>query len=208
MIMDKEIILTQGSPEQAELAAPLIYETEPHLFEYLFGKDYEGVLKYLGAEWRQDESEFSYSHCTAAVKGEDLLGIEIGFGKDKRIEAQANTGKAGLAHLKPEVIDHLRIAARYLPYLLPPIPRKAYYVNNLASSPRARGTGVGAMLLLNAFDRAREQGFREVHLDVYKENPAVGFYHHMGMEIISEVRVLPAEEHGVGNHFRMVKKLS
>jgi hypothetical protein len=54
----------------------------------------------------------------------------------------------------------------------------------------------------------RSQGKRVCELDVAIDSRAVAFYKRLGMEIISEVRVLPLERHGVAPHYRMVKKLT
>jgi len=55
-------------------------------------------------------------------------------------------------------------------------------------------------LLGAAFDRARRNGHRVCHLDVASDNPAVGFYELMGMEILSESRVLPLQKHGIASN--------
>ena len=50
-------------------------------------------------------------------------------------------------------------------------------------------------------------GYRVCQLDVVSDSPAVRFYGRMGMEILSESRVLPLEKHGIASHYRMVKNL-
>jgi ribosomal protein S18 acetylase RimI-like enzyme len=103
---------------------------------------------------------------------------------------------------------HLRKAMSYVPFLVPPFPADAYYILHLASAPFVRGRGVGARLLKAAFERARRDGLRICQLDVASDNPAVRFYERMGMEILSESRVVPLQEHGIASHYRMVKNLS
>jgi hypothetical protein len=39
------------------------------------------------------------------------------------------------------------------------------------------------------------------------DNPAVRFYGRMGMEILSESRVLLLQQYGIASHYRMVKNL-
>jgi len=102
---------------------------------------------------------------------------------------------------------HLREAVTYVRFLVPTVPNHAYYVMHLAAGRDARGCGVGAQLLGAAFDRARRNGYRACQLDVASDNPAVGFYERMGMEILSESRVLALQKHGVASHYRMIKEL-
>jgi ribosomal protein S18 acetylase RimI-like enzyme len=203
----EEIELGPATREQADTAAALMFDTDPHLFGYFFGGDQELALRYFGAQWRQERSLFSYSHCTVAVAHGALLGIELGYDAKTQADVTRDTGRYAAQILTPEQMSHLREAMSYVPFLIPPVPNHTYYVMHLASARDARGRGVGAELLAAAFDRARRNGYRTCHLDVASDNPAVRFYQRMGMEMLSESRVLPLQKHGIANHYRMVKKL-
>ena len=101
---------------------------------------------------------------------------------------------------------HLRKAVSYVHYLVPLVPDDAYYVLHLAAARDVRGRGVGARLLAAAFDRARRNGSC-LPARRRERQSAVRFYGRMGMEILSESRVLPLEKHGIASHYRMVKNL-
>ena len=78
----------------------------------------------------------------------------------------------------------------------------------LAVPETHRGRGAGAGLLRNAVDTARTAGYRELHLDVLSDNPAVKFYQSMGLVCMSEtVAPEPCREHGVPMEMRMVLPL-
>jgi len=62
----EEIVLEPATREQADTASPLIYDTDPHLFHYLFGGQ-EFATRYFAAQWRKERSLFSYRYCTVAV---------------------------------------------------------------------------------------------------------------------------------------------
>ena len=203
----EEIVLEPATREQADAAAPLMYDTDPHLFGHFFGGDQELALRYFAAQWRQERSLFSHRHCTVAVTRGTLLGIELGYDAKTQADVARDTGRYAAQILTPEQMAHLREAVSYVRYLVPPVPDDAYYVLHLASARDARGRGVGARLLAAAFDRARHNGYRVCQLDVASDNPAVRFYGRMGMETLSESRVLPLQEHGIASHYRMVKNL-
>jgi ribosomal protein S18 acetylase RimI-like enzyme len=203
----EEIVLEAATREQAEVAAPLMYDTDPHLFGYFFGDDQELALRYFAAQWRQERSLFSYRCCTVAVAGGALLGIELGYDAKTQADVFRDTGRHAVQILTPQQMAQLRNAMSYVQYLVPPLPRDAYYVLHLAAAPVARGCGVGARLLAAAFDKARSNGFRVCHLDVASDNPAVRFYERMGMEILSESRVVPLQQHSIASHYRMMKTL-
>ena len=141
------------------------------------------------------------------MKG-DLVGIELGYGSGTQEEARQGTGRHVAEILTPDEVQSFLEAVRYTSYLLPPTPQDAYYILHLAAVPEARGKGVGARLLENAFACARRKGFRVCQLDVASDNPAVSFYQRMGMYILSESRVVPLQErYGIGSHYRMVREL-
>jgi hypothetical protein len=70
----EEIVLQPATCEKADAVAPLIYDTDPHLFEYFFGGDQELAVSYLAAQWRQERSLFSYRYGTVATAHGSLLG--------------------------------------------------------------------------------------------------------------------------------------
>ena len=203
----EEIALEPATPERAEVVAPLLYDTDPHLFGHFFSGDQELALRYFAAQWRHERSLFSYRYCTVAAARGALLGIELGYDARTQADLARDTGRYAARILTPEQMAHLREAVSHVRFLIPPVPSHAYYVMHLASARNARGHGVGGRLLAAAFDRARRDGYRVCQLDVASDNPAVGFYARMGMEILSESRVLPLQKHGVASHYRMVKEL-
>jgi ribosomal protein S18 acetylase RimI-like enzyme len=191
----------------ADAAARLIYDTDPRLFDCFFENDYSRFLLFCTNQWREQQSLYSFSNATAAVVGEKLAGLELGYDRKGRDRAIPNMAKRTKDLLTPEAFSHYAKIGGYVRYLTPPIPNNAYYVMFLATAPEERGKGIGGKLLENAFDRARGQGYDACHLDVASDNRAVRFYQSLGMEILSESRVIPLEKMGVKSHFRMIKKL-
>lgn len=205
---ERDVQLGPATPEQAEAAAPLMYDTDPALLGYMYSDGYEAALQFFAIEWRQERSLMSFSHCTAAVSGDSLLGIELGYDRKTQEELMSKTGVNGAASLTGEGLGRLLEVVGYLPYLMPPIGEESYYVWFLSIHPSARGQGLGSRLLNNAFEEARMQDKRLCELDVASDSRAVAFYERMGMKVLSEARVLPMERHGVAPHYRMVKDLT
>jgi ribosomal protein S18 acetylase RimI-like enzyme len=203
----EDVVLEPGTREQAEAAAPLMFETDFHLFGHFFGGDRDLAVRYFATQWREERSLFSHRHCTVAVARGALVGIELGYDAKTQADVARDTGRHAARMLTAEQLAHLREAVSYVHYLVPPVPDDAYYVLHLASAPEVRGRGVGARLLAAAFDRARGNGYRVCQLDVASDNTAVHFYRRMGMDTLSESRVLPLEPYGIASHYRMVKHL-
>lgn len=192
----------------APLIPQLIRATGPVSYNYQFGTD--GLLERLvAASWPRPDTLFCAACTTAMVDDGELLGIELGFAGPNFY-----TFKTNLAALAPELIERgeasydelagLMVRAGKASYLNAHIPEDVYYLHALAAFPQHRGTGIGKVLLEEAMERARAQGFRELQLDVLADNPAVGFYQAMGLSILAEIRSPElSSDHGFPSEYRM-----
>ena len=207
-VKSEDILLQPATPAQAVAAAPLLFDTDPHLFAAFFGNDRDLALRFFTAQWQQVQTLFSHRYCTAALVRSDLVGIELGYDRMTQEAAGRGTAQHVAEVLTPDELSHFMKVVRYTPYLMPPTPEDTYYILHLAAAPAVRGMGVGALLLENACERAKGNGYSFCQLDVASDNPAVRFYLRMGMQILSESRVVPLQEqYGVQSHYRMVKAL-
>ncbi len=202
----KNIEIKKAKSKHASLAAELIFETDSHVFGYWFGGNKERALNYFALQWRGTEGPFSHIFGQGAFDGEDLVGIEAGYDRER----QHREGRTFFRHaeelLTPSEYDEFKKAIGYMSFLNPPIPRDAYYLQTLAVSKKRQREGIGELLITSAFERAAAQGYRSCHLDVYADNPAVDFYLRMGMEIFCEMWVPCLEKHHhIARHYRMVK---
>lgn len=184
------------APRDVERFGPqipaLIRATGPVSYDYQFGVD--GLLERLvKASWPVPETLFCAASVTAALDGDELLGIELGFAGPDFARFRSN-----LAALTPDLIARgaatqdeiigLAERARKASYLNAVVPDDVYYLHALSVPPEHRGKGVGQALLDAAVQRARAAGYRELQLDVLSTNQAVGFYRAMGLEMLSEVQ--------------------
>ncbi len=202
-----EVQLGPAIPRQAIAAAVLIFDTDPALWNCLFSNDVHSALRFFGEEWQAEESVFSYSLCTGATLDGELMGIELGFDRPMQKRYRSGTGQRGDACLSPETLKGFSENAGYISYLIPPIPKEVYYIQFLSIAPQVRDRDLGGRLLGNAFKRAKREGYKACQLDVSSDSQAVEFYLRMGMEVLSESRVVPLEERGVHSHYRMVRAL-
>jgi ribosomal protein S18 acetylase RimI-like enzyme len=203
------VVLAPADGGHAELAARLIHATDPHLFDFWFDRDRALAWRYFADQWPRAGGVFSFVHATAARAGDALLGIEHGLDARAQRAQWAHTLPATKAFLSEHAFAHLLDAFRWMPFVIPPIPDDAYYVQHLAVAPELRGRGVGARLLEHAFARAACGGYRSVQLDVVADGPAARFYRRLGMEVVSETRVPRLEaDYAVPAHWRMRKLLA
>ncbi|HZZ34204.1 MAG TPA: GNAT family N-acetyltransferase, partial [Caulobacteraceae bacterium] len=103
-----------------------------------------------------------------------------------------------------EELQGLATRADKASYLNAHVPDGVYYLHALSTPPEHRGKGAGKALLAAAIDRARAAGHAELQLDVLADNPAVGFYRAMGLNILAETRSPElSSDHGFPSELRM-----
>jgi len=183
----------------------LAISTAPEIWFWMFDGDLEAREQCLTAWWESDDSMFSHRLGRVIEDAGSPVGLELGYTNAEKHDRVAATVSIASSILKPSIRDHLLSCFGWFDYLCPPIPDDAYYVQWLATSPDVQGRGLGRQLLTEVFERSRSRGLKQVHLDVNSTNPAVGFYKHVGMEIVSESRVPFLERHNIPSHYRMAK---
>jgi ribosomal protein S18 acetylase RimI-like enzyme len=208
-INTKDIVIEPAGPQDAQVSGQLIYATDPHLFDCYFNHDLDLRQTCMTQWWHAKKGWFSHFGCRAAKFGDAVVGIEISFTRDEILENVRPTFIHAKKTMSPDAFKHFsEIFGDYVQYLFPAMPKDAYYVQSLAAADKARGRGIGRLLLNRIFDRAKRRGLRLCQLDVASDNPAVNFYRQMGMTIVSESRVPYLEEtFGVSGHYRMRKEL-
>jgi ribosomal protein S18 acetylase RimI-like enzyme len=198
------MLIVPGRPEDAPAAARLIVQTAPGLFRLLAGSEEATLLKLFEQEWEKAHGIFSYTMSRVVRDGDELLAVLVSYTERQRATMDF-TFAAPEERVPPEFLRQLNERNRSLSYLFPALPEGAYYVQNIAVAPSARGQGLGQDLLEWAFAEALRQGCDSCHLDVEQDEAAVRFYEHLGMRILVETTVRGPE---VPRYYRMVKDLT
>ena len=185
----------------------LIYATGPTGYNYMFpNRDVFDAL--VLASWGTPNTPFSSDSTRLAIADGELLGLEQGFVGPELWTRQAaltptwqSLVEAG--HLTGDELNEMVERAGYARWLNPILWSKAYYLHALSVKPEHRGKQIGAMLLRDSVERARDLGLREYQTDCYSIQPAIHFYRAMGMELLVESRAPIPEKHGVPTEYRM-----
>jgi ribosomal protein S18 acetylase RimI-like enzyme len=202
-----DLTLEPATPEGAEAAAELIYQTGPEVFDYLYG-DSGTAITYVAAHWVLPQGLFSHALTTVAMEGVNVVGVEQGFAAALKQHHTEATAERFRADLDPAEFTAAETRAKILERMFSDIPPDTYYVEHLAVDTAQRGRGCGRLLLQACFDRTRAAGLAAVHLDVLENNPARDFYLAQGMTDEEQRRVPElTRQHGMPALIRMVKQL-
>ena len=153
---------------------------------------------------------FSSDSAILSIEEGKLLGVAIAFNGGKYRERIRAVGPLWEEMLKADEVTTEEIAgvterAKLASWLNPVIYSNTFYVHALAVKQEARGKGVGYSMMEYLFERAKELGYQEFQLDVLSDNPAVGFYRSLGLEVLAETKAPKPAEFGVPIEFRMGK---
>jgi ribosomal protein S18 acetylase RimI-like enzyme len=198
------MLIVSGRPEDAPAAARLIVQTAPGLFRLLAAGEEAMLLDLFEHEWEKDGGIFSSTMGRVVRDGDELLAVLVSYTERQHATIDF-TFAAPPERVPPEFLRRLNERNRSLSYLFPVLPEGAYYVQNLAVAPAARGQGLGRALLEWAFAEALRQRCASCHLDVEQEEAAVRFYQHLGMQVLVKTAARSPEE---PRYYRMVKDLS
>jgi len=208
-----DITLRPGSPDAGARIAELVWSTGAVSYDYIFGGRAR-FDRFVARSWETADTYFGHSEATVAVRGGEVVGVEIGFDGARNYRTRANVGPVAAGLMTEGALDAADLSgvierADKASYLNPYVPEHAYYVLALAVVPAVRGSGVGARLLRHAMERGRQHGCRELHLDVLSDNPAVAFYRAHGLVTMAETTAPePCRAHGIPMEMRMVRPLT
>ena len=215
--MNKENIdIIKAEGELVELYADeipeLAWSTGPVSYEYYMKRRslFDAWVQRL---WRTPGTLFSSDSAILSIEEGELLGVAIAFNGGKYRERIRAGGPLWEEMLKADEVTTEEIAgvterAKLASWLNPVIYSNTFYVHALAVKPEARGKGVGYSMMEYIFDEATELGYQEFQLDVLSDNPAVGFYRSLGLEVLAETKAPKPAEFGVPIEFRMGKLLN
>ena len=208
-----ELVKAEGEliGQYAHEIPALAWSTGPSSYQYHFGRRalFDALVL---RSWATPGTLFSADATTLALEDGQLLGIAITM-----LGPEFKERSAALGPLWPEmiaagevaedeiaeVIEHSKLAS----WLNPVIYSNTYYVHAIAVKPEARGKHVGVALMENAMAIGRELGCTEFQLDVLSDNPAVGFYQSLGLEVLVQSHAPKPAAAGVPTEYRMGKAL-
>ena len=215
--MNKEnidIIKAEGKLVElyADEIPELAWSTGPVSYEYYMKRRslFDAWVQRL---WRTPGTLFSADSAILSIKEGKLLGVAIAFNGGKYRERIRAGGPLWEEMLKADEVTTEEIAgvterAKLASWLNPVIYSNTFYVHALAVKQEARGKGVGYSMMEYLFEEAKELGYQEFQLDVLSDNPAVGFYRSLGLEVFAETKAPKPAEFGVPIEFRMGKLLN
>jgi ribosomal protein S18 acetylase RimI-like enzyme len=181
------ITFIPGHPNDAEVAATLIYESSHELLGFMF-QGRETAIRVLTKLYKKKHGHFSHVFSRLAIIDGQVVGLELGYGQDQLVKQEWIGGVLMLLHTPLSLWWHLlvKVGSVVDNYVPKPTPG-SYYLNNLAVATEKRSAGIGRILLEESMRHAKASGYRSFEGDVTKVNTrAIKFYEEQGLTQLSE----------------------
>ena len=174
--------------EDAEFAAPLIWDTEGALADALFGlDDHQRALDALVFFFSRSGTLYSQDVIEVAERDGQAQGILIGYPAVEEPRRVRGMLPGLLAFYG--LWDTLRFIRRGTAgFSLHDGDPGDWVIANVAVSAEARGQGLGRVMMLHAEARAREAGCARTTLLVRLDNPARRLYDALEYQPLAEYR--------------------
>jgi ribosomal protein S18 acetylase RimI-like enzyme len=182
--------LEQGQPHVCALeltdavqAAPLIYDSGPEYFDFIFGSR-DDALHELMSWCERSSSEYSLQRATGLKTDRGaLVGILIALGGVQHNERH----KADILTLLKNRAFRERCVDAAPDSRLPRVLDDVYYIRSLSIAPNFRQRGFARALMHVAIKQGNAAGYHKFRLDLNADNlPARRLYESFGFFVISE----------------------
>jgi ribosomal protein S18 acetylase RimI-like enzyme len=182
--MSRELEVRPCTADDAAQAAPLIHESGPIAFRYVFSQSQHGQsLAFLERAFRQGDGQFGWRNHLAVEREGRVVAIAAVW--DARANLTFTLAAArqifGFFGLRaPAVV----VRGLRMEQIVKPAAAGPAYIGHVAVDAGLRGCGIGRALLGHILQQSREQGYARAALDVADSNPrARALYEGLGFRV-------------------------
>jgi GNAT superfamily N-acetyltransferase len=183
-------VLRRAAPEDAPVAAPLIYQAIPSI-EVVLG-DRRTALRAIEACYAAPRTELSSRFGLVAEWQGEAAGVAIAFPSRLFGSLKLGTGVVLARTAGPRHATELVRRARVLDRILPKVGPDDLYVSILSVGEPHRRRGVGSALMERVLAGAERLGLG-VALHTAMDEPTRGLYEGLGFRVVSARETSPIE---------------
>jgi len=182
------IVYRPATPHDVESAVPLLYSSAPQIYDFVYGREATG---YLHHEFVSGWGRVGWRRCLVAEDEGEVVAIiaRLDWLSYKVSEFASATGILRFYGLRRGA----GILARGLGMrrLIPDVPFRSFFPQNLGVRPDRRNQGIGEHLLAHVVEEARRAGYLWLTFDVMADNRAWRLYQRMGFTDIEKECSIP-----------------
>lgn len=181
-----ELVFRPCTEADADTAVPLIYDSGPIAFRWVFSQSHEmQALEFLRMAFVDGDGQFGYRKHTAVERDGRMLAVAALWDSRSNL---ANTAVAVRQILGFYGVRGFAVMLRglRLERVVRPARRGVGYIGHVAVLPELRGQGIGRALMHHLLERARTAGYPRAALDVASSNlSARALYEGLGFQVVA-----------------------
>jgi ribosomal protein S18 acetylase RimI-like enzyme len=202
------VSIRPADPADAGRAGPLIYDSGPEIWDYVFCGHAPEAIPALARLFADGRGPFGWRTCTVGETDGRVVGTVIFY---PQTEERRLNREMGPQFLWLRGIPHRLRAIRrgmQLSSVMPPLQPGQGLLCCLAVDPALRGQGLGTQLALQTERAAIDAGCETLVLDVSSENlGAQHLYERLGYGVSGRSEFSGPQSAGIPPHLRMEKRL-
>lgn len=180
----------------AESLVPLLFDSGPEAFQYVFNTNKKSALDFLKYSLQKKGGEFGYGCHTCVLDEERIIGIGAEFSGENTFSFLIHNAWQIICFYQLSAFGVIRRGLQVEKVLVPP-KKNVHYVAHLDILPEYRGKGVWSLLIHLFIDHATHLRRTSVELDVAVTNPgAKKLYENLGF-VVQRVRKSELRRNGV-----------
>jgi ribosomal protein S18 acetylase RimI-like enzyme len=189
MNADSSLAIRPCTAADAEAAVPLIHDSGPIAFRYVFSRRHESQsLDFLHAAFRDGRGEFGFRNHVVAERSGEVVAVAARWDARANLRFTVAAARQILGFYRASAPAVILRGLRMERVVKPAVPGVAY-IGHVAVAPALRGQGVGRALLGHLLERVRGEGHARAALDVAATNPrARALYEGLGFRVVETRR--------------------
>jgi ribosomal protein S18 acetylase RimI-like enzyme len=179
-----EVEFKKACEQDARILAPLLYDSGPEAFDYVFTVGKKTALDFLNYALQKKGGEFGYGCHTCVWNDHQIVGVGARFSSKNNLSFLWNNAKRILFFYSLPVALGVIIRGLRVERVLVPPGKNVYYIAHLDIAENKRGQGIGFDLITHFIQQAPRQPLPFIELDVAETNPrAQALYQSMGFVV-------------------------
>ena len=204
----EKITYRAATPDDAQVASRLIFDTFPRMAAYIFGLgDERHAKEILSRIFVLEDHRFSHQFAEMVIRDETIVGMFIAYPAQEL--PRLDRGLFKVIIRQHNLIDKFKVILRGLPAIF--IKEAApddFLLSNIAISKETRGQGVGAQVLAYVEEKAKAAGYQRLALVVeIDKKDACRFYEKQGFEVKAKHLEPPHRVEHLGTGFQQMVKV-
>lgn len=189
--------------------AELMYDSGPATYDFLYKIKKTSALQFIRFEYASGRGFCSYRNADLAFIGDRIAGVICAYDEKQFPWILLGTIINIFMFFGPITAWVALLRASYVGKAMRKLLRSQLYLANLGIVPELRGNGIGSALLKAQVQKAKENGYDTVTLDVADDNPrAEALYRRLGFQVENDkVTSASRKKGGIPSPIRMYLKL-